>query len=236
MERMEGFAAARTFLHAYYPDSLAALLFGSVARGEATPTSDLDILIVSSEDTRFYRKSYRDYGWVIEVFIGSQIFNEEKIQRPPVNHSPSYLTSWAEGIILKDHDDFARNLKEKAIRFLERGPDPLTEQQINQYRYVITEWRDDLIDSKSYEEGLFIAYELAAKTAELFLAYNRQWIGERKALYWALQRSEHQIAKQLIVDLEFFYRTGEKERVIAVIGTILDLVGGKLYEGYSMTE
>ncbi|MGH9844343.1 MAG: nucleotidyltransferase domain-containing protein [Blastocatellia bacterium] len=56
MEKMEGIAAARTFVDTYYPDSLAALLFGSVARGEATPGSDLDILIVACQDIQFYRK------------------------------------------------------------------------------------------------------------------------------------------------------------------------------------
>jgi hypothetical protein len=212
---------------------LAALLFGSVARSEATPNSDLDILIVACQEIQSYRRSYRDYGWVIEAFIGSQKFNEEKIQRPRTNQIPSYLTAWAEGIILKDHDDFAGSLKERAVAILEQGPASLTQQEIDQYRYVITDWLDDLIDSNSYEEELFIAYELAAKTAELLLAYNRQWIGERKWLYQALQKSEHRMARQLIGDLEHFYRTGEKDRLIEVIGTILEMVGGKLYEGYS---
>jgi hypothetical protein len=233
MERMEGIAAARTFVDTRYPGCLAALFCGSVARGEATPSSDLDILIVASEDIEFYRKSFRDYGWVIEAFVGSRKFTEGKIQRPRQNHSPSFLTSWAEGIILKDHNNFARGLKEKAIAILEEGPAPLTRQEIDQYRYVITDRLDDLIDSKSYEEGLFVAYELIAETAELLLAHNRQWIGERRWLYRALLRSEHRMAKQLIGDAEHFYRSGEKDRLVEIIGSILEMVGGKLYEGYS---
>jgi predicted nucleotidyltransferase len=53
MERKEGIAAARTFVDTRFPGCLAALLCGSVARGEATPSSDLDILIVASEDIEF---------------------------------------------------------------------------------------------------------------------------------------------------------------------------------------
>ena len=230
MERIEGIEAARTFVETYYPDSLAALLVGSVARGEATPSSDLDILIVTSQDIQFYRRSYRNYGWVIETFIGSREFNEAKIQRPRPTHSPSYLRSWAEGIILKDKDDFARNLKERAIAILERGPGPLTQEEIDQYRYVITDWLDDLIDTNTYEEGLFTTYELVAKTAELLLAYNKMWIGERKWLYQALQKSEDQKAKQLIEALEQFYRTEEKDSLVGAIESILEMVGGKLYE------
>jgi hypothetical protein len=236
MKRIEGIAAARMFVDTYYPDCLAALLFGSVARSESTPSSDLDILIVAGQEIQSYRKSFRDYGWFIEAYVGSQKFNEDKIRRPRANHNPSFLTSWAEGFILKDHDNFAQSLKEEASAILEEGPDNLTQQEMDQYRYVITSWLDDLIDSNSYQEGQFIAYELVAKTAELLLAYDRQWIGERKWLYRALQRSEHRMAKQLMRDLEHFYRTGEKDRLIESIGAILELVGGKLYEGYSKVE
>jgi hypothetical protein len=98
---------------------------------------------------------------VIEAFVGSQKFTEGKIQRPRQNHSPSFLTSCAEGVILKDRNNFARGL------------------------------------------------------------------------YRALLRSEHRMAKQLIGDAEHFYRTGEKDRVVEIVGSILEMVGGKLYDGYS---
>jgi predicted nucleotidyltransferase len=55
---MEGQDAARAFVATHFPDCLAAVLFGSVARGEATATSDLDIIIVTHEDIIPYRKSY----------------------------------------------------------------------------------------------------------------------------------------------------------------------------------
>src|SRR5262249_19434534 len=159
MERTEGLAAAESFVDTHYPDCLAAVLFGSVARGEATPSSDLDILVVVRQEIEFCRKSFREQGWLIEAFVGSRKFNEEKIQRPPTNHNPSFLTSWAEGIILKDHDDFARSLKARAIEVLEQGPDPLTQREIDRYRSVMTNGLDDLMDSKSHEEALFIAHD-----------------------------------------------------------------------------
>ncbi len=233
MERMEGIAAARNFVKEYYVGSLAALLFGSVARGEETQSSDLDILIVGAEETRFCRKVFRDYGWVIEAFVGSQKFNEEKVQRPHTNHSPSYLMSWAEGIILKDQGDFARNLRERAILILEQGPVPLTQREINRYRYVITDWLGNLMDSRNDEEALFVGHQLATKAAELLLANNREWIGEAKWLYLALQKSPDPTAKQLVGALKHLGRTGEKASLIEAIESVLERVGGKLDEGYS---
>ena len=61
--------AARAFLQAYFPDCLAALLAGSVVRGEATSTSDLDIVIFTERDNAPYRKSFEAYGWPIEAFV-----------------------------------------------------------------------------------------------------------------------------------------------------------------------
>src|SRR5262249_7999703 len=145
------------------PDCLAALLFGSVAREAAAATSDLDIIIVTHEDVSPYRKSYREYGWFIEAFVGSREYNEEKIKHIRGIRNPSFLTSYAEGVILKDHHNFARDLREKAIAILEQGPDELTSQEIDGYRHVITDWLDNFVDSRSYEESLFIAYDLAAK-------------------------------------------------------------------------
>lgn len=129
--KMEGPDAARAFVATHFPDCLAAVLFGSVARGEATATSDLDIIIVTHEDISPYRKSYREYGWFIEAFVGSRKYNEEK------------------------------------------------------------------------------------------------W------LYRALQKLDQELADHLVEELKRFYQTGSKEGLIDAIVRILDLVGGRLYEGYS---
>src|SRR5262245_18964245 len=124
--KMEGPDAARSFVATHFPDCLAAVLFGSVARGAATATSDLDIIIVTdNEDIGPYRKSYREYEWVIEAFVGSRKYNEEKIGNFRGRHIPSFLTSYAEGVILKDHHNLAQDLQLKAKAILEQGPDEL---------------------------------------------------------------------------------------------------------------
>jgi len=80
---------------------------------------------------------------------------------------------------------------------------------------------------------LFIAYDLTAEAGEFLLAYNRTWIGERKWLYRALQKLDHELADHLIEELKSFYQTGSKEGLIEIVVRVLDLAGGKLYEGYS---
>lgn len=170
---------------------------------------------------------------MIEAFVGSRKYNEEKVRHFRNRHIPSFITSYAEGIILKDQHNFARDLQEKAIAILEQGPEPLTSQEIDTYRYVITDWLDDFVDSKSYEESLFIAYDLTAKAGEFLLSYNQKWIGERKWLYRALEKLGQELADRLIEELKRFYQTGSKEGLTEIVVRVLDLAGGKLYEGYS---
>jgi predicted nucleotidyltransferase len=233
MNQLDGITAARTFAETYYRDCVAALLCGSVARGEATPNSDLDILIVTAEEGPFHRKTYRDHGWFVEAFVAPRAFYEEKLLQRGHNRNPSMLRSFAEAMILKDRTNFAQNLKEKAIETLEQGPAPLTPQERDQYRYIITDWLDDLADSTAHAEALFIGADLIAKSAELLLAYNQKWSGERRWLYRALEALDHELANQLVAAASEFYRTGRKDRLIEATESILNLVGGRLYEGYS---
>ena len=172
MNKVDGITAARSFVGTCYRHCMAALLCGSVARNEATLNSDLDILIVIEEEGPFHRKTYRHHGWFVEAFVAPQTFYEQKILQRGNNRNPPLLRSFAEAMILKDRTNFAQNLKEKAIETLKQGPPRLTMQERDQYRYIITDWLDDLTDSTAHAETLFIAAELIAKSAERKAAWS----------------------------------------------------------------
>ena len=233
MKEMSGIEAAKAFINKLFPNCMAAILAGSVARGEERPNSDLDIIIIEDNDIEPYRKSYREYGWFIEVFVGSKTYYKSKVEHPNKKSSPSSLTALAEGIVIKDSLSFADKIKDGAINILNEGPDPLTEEDKKIYRYIITDWLDDFTDAKEYEESIFIAYDLFSKAAELLLANSQKWIGERKWLYRSLTKLNNKLSKDLIDGLVIFYKSGNKDEMQKAIISILDLVGGKLYEGFS---
>jgi hypothetical protein len=81
MERIEGFAAARTFVHAYYPDSLAALLFGSAARGEATPSSDVKEIKRWRYFKMLMKRGYFAAVFFIGVVVGIQLVSAQTMSR-----------------------------------------------------------------------------------------------------------------------------------------------------------
>ena len=229
---MDGVEAARKFTKVRFPDCISAVLFGSVARGDISPRSDLDVLVVMPHEIQPYRRSYHEYGWNVEVWVVSSRYTEAKIRRPALNQSPVTLTAYAEGLILKDLGDFANSLQEKARSILKEGPPPLTTQDVDTYRYVLTDWLDDFLDTSDYDEAVLISHELMVKAAEFLLAYHGHWIGERQWLYRALENLDHPLASTHMDQLKGFHKTGNKDGLVGHIEAILALGGGRLFAGF----
>lgn len=232
---MDGIQAARTFTDVHFPDCISVVLFGSVARGEASPRSDLDLLVLMPHEVQPYRRSYDEYGWFVEVWVVSRRYAEATVRRPDRNQNPVALTAYAEGLILKDEQDFAKSLRGKARAILKEGPPPLTNQEIDTYRYVITDWLDNFLDTSQYDQAVLVAHDLTVKAAEFMVALHGRWVGERRWLYQALQEIDHPLAGQLMEQLVGYYKTGKKDGLAEHVEAILALAGGRLYAGFHQT-
>ena len=66
--RPDPIEAAFQFIEKYFPNCQGAILAGSVVRGEATETSDLDIVIFDKVLSSSFRVSLVEFGWNIELF------------------------------------------------------------------------------------------------------------------------------------------------------------------------
>jgi hypothetical protein len=141
----------------------------------------------------------------------------------------------AEGIVLRDRDGLADGIRTQALGILERGPDPLTLDEIVARRYAVTDMLDDFLGSDSPVETVFIATEMAAAATDLILSYHQQWIGRGKWVLRALQRFDPKLADQLGHALTSYQRSHDKEHLVRFVDRALDLVGGRLFEGYYQT-
>ncbi len=225
--------AACAFVEYSFPACDAAFVGGSAVRGEATTTSDLDIVIVTRDVKAPYRESLSAFGWPIEVFVNTHESYREFFARDIQRRRPSLPRMCAEGMILKDRDQLAQRIKNEARQLLEQGPAPLSAAEITQLRYQLTGALDDFVGSERPGESYFIANEVAVLASELVLSYHRQWIGKGKWVLRALQAFDSQQAELLTVALETFYQQGAKEGLISFAQDALALVGGRLFEGYS---
>lgn len=232
-QRLDAHEAAQRFVDQAFPTCDAAFLAGSIVRGEATATSDLDLVIVTKEVTAPYRESLYAYGWPTEVFVNTPTSYREFFASNIQRRRPSLPRMCAEGIIVRDHEGVAQRLKQEARDLLEQGPPPLSKEEITQLRYAVTDLLDDFIGSVRTGESFFIASGLAERSSELMLSYHGQWIGKGKWVLRALHAFDPQLAQRLIAALASFCQQGKKDDLITFAQEALDLVGGRLFEGYS---
>jgi len=89
--RMDPVEAARIFVDCHFPEAAAAFVGGSVIQGEATSTSDLDIVVVTDRPEAPYRESFRALGWPIETFVHTPASMWHYVEQDARNLRPCLL-------------------------------------------------------------------------------------------------------------------------------------------------
>jgi len=136
--------AAQLFIAKYFPHCEGALLAGSVVRGEATATSDLDIVVFDTNQNSSYRESLHEFGWPIEVFVHNLTSYKQYFEQDCQRARPSMPRMVFEGFVLKDHG-IIDSIKAEAKHLLEKGPEKWTQQTIKIKQYFISDALDDLM-------------------------------------------------------------------------------------------
>lgn len=231
--RLQPVEAAKKFIAIKFPDCQAALLAGSVVRGEETTTSDLDIVVFDERVESSYRESFIEYGWPIEVFIYNLISYKIFFKLDCERARPSLPHMISEGVVIID-SGVAGSIKAEADDLLERGPAVWSTETIKTKRYMITDALDDLIGSTNRAEEVFITNTLAEAIHEFVLRTNGQWIGSSKWIVRALRRYDKSFACRFVEAFDQFYKIGSKDAITALVYEVLRPYGGRLFEGYSM--
>ncbi|MED3470363.1 nucleotidyltransferase domain-containing protein [Bacillus thuringiensis] len=231
---MKPIEAAQSIITSQFPNCDVALLGGSVARGEATKTSDLDIVIVDQSLTSCYRESFYSNGWPVEVFVHNFTTYKTFFKMDCDRGRPSLPQLVSEGVALKGEKEIVEKLKKEANDLLHKGPAKWTEETIKQKRYFITDTLDDFIGATKREEELFIANLLADLVHEYVLRVNGRWLGSSKWFIRVLRRYDEQYANKFVATFDHFYKTGEKNELIHFIEMTLEQYGGRVFEGFSI--
>jgi hypothetical protein len=233
MIRASAIEAAKLFILEHFPTCQAAMLGGSVVRGEETSTSDLDIVVIDEEIPSEYRESLIAHGWPIEVFVHNQETIRLYFQSDYARARPSLPRMVSEGIPLVDHPTI-HTLKKEADIILRDGPPSWSAQTIHMKRYFLTDALEDFIGSTNRGESIFIANSLGESLHEFVLRTNDHWIGSSKWIVRALKEYDQQFAKKYVNAFEKFYRKDDKKDVVRLVDSVLQTHGGRLFEGFSI--
>ncbi|CAN7395057.1 nucleotidyltransferase domain-containing protein [Rossellomorea sp. LjRoot5] len=233
MTRPPAIEAAKRFIHEYFPTCQAALLSGSVVRGEETATSDLDIVVIDEHLQSEYRESLICHGWPIELFVHNLKTLRHYFQSDYQRARPSLQKMVSEGIPLIDHA-IIDTIKLDATTILKDGPPEWSPETIRMKRYFLTDALEDFIGSTNRGESIFIANSIGELLHEFVLRTNHHWIGSSKWIVRALKEYDPQFTEEYVNAFEQFYRKDEKKDVVRLVDSVLQTHGGRLFEGFSV--
>ncbi|QUG43023.1 nucleotidyltransferase domain-containing protein [Psychrobacillus sp. INOP01] len=233
MNKHNPMEVAQKFVHKYFPNCNGALLAGSVVRGEATNTSDLDIVIFDDTVPSSYRESFIELDWPIEVFVHNASSYKPFFESDRERARPSLPRMVSEGIILRD-DGVIESIKKEAAELLNEGPEKWSEEIVQIKRYFLTDTLDDFIGCSNRAEEIFIANTLAELLSEFVLRTNHCWIGTSKWIVRSLLAYDEDFTNQFVEAFDTYYKTGDKGKVIHLVEVVMEPFGGRLFEGFSI--
>ena len=182
---------AQNLLTERFSKAKAAFVAGSVIRKEATPSSDIDFVIVY--DTALLPKAYRHSlireGWPIELFVQNTNSVAYFFKQEIACGFPALIDMVAHGMIGISENDYAFRLQEKALELERAGPASLSVEEINQRRYGITDILDDIVSYKTVSELHGSLCQLYQELADFYLRANQKWSGRGKSLVRAFKKA-----------------------------------------------
>ena len=218
-----------------YPDTNVIFLAGSVIRGEATKTSDLDIVVVYETLPNAYRDSYYFGGWPVEAFVHDPQTLEYFFRKADaLSGVPSLAAMVSEGIALPLDTELSKHLKQRAKDILIAGPAPWETKDIDASRYLISDLIEDLKDPRARSEMFAIASQLYNAISNHYFRSRGLWSAKGKSIPRRLHKIDTPFAERFDDAFNSVFADRECEKLITLAADLLSESGGFLFEGYSV--
>jgi len=154
-----------------------AILYGSWARGLATPESDVDVLCVREAGPAF-----RDARIVDGIYLDAFIYPEADLATP----QPALLRVLG-GTVLCEANDFGSALLARLQELQDRGPTATPDDE----RRAVLLWSSKMLERFRGQRGLEADYrrmQLLIASLEDYFALRSAWFrGPKEAFAWLLQ-------------------------------------------------
>lgn len=217
------------------PEALLGLVAGSVARGVATDTSDLDLLVVAPSVRGATRRTLSVDGWTVELFVHDPGTLEHYLRKlDPGSGIPAHSTMVVESVAVLERDPpLLERLRATAEEVLRAGPPPLPHHARDQGRYQLGVTRAHLLRVRDPDDLRALAAQLHRPLAEIWLRGRRRWFAEDRRLRSRLFEDDPAMARAMDAALRSAMVDLDPGALIEVIDRVLEAVGGPLGAGYS---
>ena len=226
--------AARGVWGERFAGARALFLAGSVMRGEATATSDLDVVVVFEELADAYRESFTFGGWPVEAFVNDVESLRYFYERERKRGVPSLMRMVIEGVEVPETSEFSEALKREALEIYEAGPPPFDEAELQLRRYRLTDWVDDIRFPRSGEELVASGAWLYQDAADFFLRSKGLWSAHSKTVPRRMGEADAGFASKFLAAFEALFAEKRSDAAVALVEEMLAPFGGTLFDGFRM--
>ncbi|UNB52892.1 nucleotidyltransferase domain-containing protein [Mycolicibacterium sp. YH-1] len=231
----QGVVVAERLVMQRFPEARAAWLGGSVAAGEQTSTSDLDITVLLDGPPAPFRSSEVLDGWPVEFFVQTEESLLHFCAQDRGRRRPTTMRLVGSSIILIDRDGSGRRLQAAMHQLDLDGPPSATDPDLESQRYAITDMLADMAAARSDDEMLIVAAALTWAVGDFVLAANRRWSGSGKWLLREIVALDHVADTRYAPSLTGGLRAaaaGDPKRLHGVALAILKEFGGPVFDGF----
>ena len=231
-ERISPVEAARRVFAERYAEARVLFLAGSVIRGEATETSDLDVVVVYERLAHAWRESFSCGGWPVEAFVHDPETWEHFVEIDRRRGVPALLRMVIEGVEVPQASEFSAALKRRAVEVYEAGPERWDEDEMRLRRYRLTDWVDDIRHPRAAEELVATGAYLYQDVAEFFLRSRGLWAAHSKTIPRRLREVDAEFAERFRRAFEALFAERRQAPAIALVEEMLGPHGGLLFDGF----
>jgi hypothetical protein len=232
--RVSPVEAARGIWRERYAGAGVIFLAGSVLRGEATRTSDLDIVVVFEELADAYREAFTFAGWPVEAFVhdAGSLRHFYGVERR--RGLPSLMRMVIEGLEVPEASEFSEGLKREASEAYEAGPLPFDEAELRLRRYRLTDWVDDIRFPRSDEELVASGAWLYQDASDFFFRSRGLWSAHSKTVPRRMREVDAEFASKFLAAFESLFTEKRSAAAVALVEELLAPFGGTLFDGFRM--
>jgi len=198
------------------PDVLGVIMFGSWARGNNRPDSDVDLVVILTE-------GYRRTVEYVDKRAFEIIYTTEKSAMDFwKNYKDDCFSLWSVAKVLYDKDGGVERLKAEADKIIKDGKNPIDDYQKGQYKFSA---EDELAAVKSKVEidpatANLIISKSVLFLSEIFFDLRQMWTPAPKQRLSKLK----EVSPELGELFERFYTTPALENMISIVDKIIPII------------
>ncbi len=142
--RKKAIGAAKKIYFKKYPEAKVIFLAGSIIRGEGTKTSDLDLVVLYGNLPNAFRESFYFDDFPVETFVHDSETLNYFLETERLNAFSPLMQMILEGIEIPAACEISNKFKKLVRQMKEQKPPKLSEEEIERFRYMITNYIDDI--------------------------------------------------------------------------------------------